>query len=84
MSVIYISTPSFLSALHHETVNESCHAPSPLSCDNSYQGCDSGEVPGHLAQHGAALQVPQLERLVLEHHHEVLPASNGHHSMIKI
>ncbi len=40
---------------------------------NSYERCDVREVFGHLSEHGAGAQVPQFERFVLEHDHEVLP-----------
>ena len=39
----------------------------------SYQGSDLGKVSRHLSQHGTGLQVPQLERLLLEDDDKILP-----------
>lgn len=38
-----------------------------------YQGSDSREVLGHLTQQGSCADIPEFQRFISKHHHQVLP-----------
>lgn len=47
-----------------------------------YQGSDSREVLGHLTQQGSCADIPEFQRFIPEHHHQVLPKEDHIHTQL--